>query len=536
VRYSDQFSRAAVTAAALVGLSGTPAAAHGFAERYDLPVPLWLYLSGAGAAVGLSFVVVALFLRSRPRHGSYPRVNLLRWRPFQVLAHRRTVFIVRLLAVSLFLLAIVAGLFGNQSAYRNIIDTLVWVIWWVGLAYVSAFLGDLWALVNPIKTIFAWAETAYSRLRPGQSLSLNLPYPPWLGAWPGVVLLTFFLWIEVVWDGSAVPRPLALAMVAYAAFSWIGMWLYGREPWLWGGEIFSIFFGLIARLAPTELRVSDPAICTGCSAPQCKDGSSSCVNCADCAARAGFERREWNLRPPVVGLLVGGVPDRSLMVFVLLMLAMVTFDGFTETPTWGTFWAALLTTAEFRPVLQGLQSLAGNAFKVLVTFALVLFPLIFLATYLGVSRLMALAAGPAQEGDAGFSTWDLARNFVLCLIPIALAYHLAHYLSFLLVTGQLIIPLASDPFGYGWNLFGTADVKMNIGIVDARFVWFTAVVAIVMGHILAVYLAHVVAMEILVDRRRALRSQYPMLCLMIVYTVVSLWILAQPVVEYTPDL
>src|SRR6266545_3950634 len=114
---------------------------------------------------------------------------------------------------------------------------------------------------------------------------------------------------------------------------------------------------------------------------------------------------------------------------------------------------------------------------------------------------------------------------------IAIAYHLAHYLSFLLIQGQLIIPLASDPFGVGWNLFGTAGYRTNIGAVGARFAWLTAVIAIVAGHIIAVYLAHVLAMVALGGGARALRSQYPVTALMVGYTMVSLWILAQPIVE-----
>jgi uncharacterized protein YneF (UPF0154 family) len=120
---------------------------------------------------------------------------------------------------------------------------------------------------------------------------------------------------------------------------------------------------------------------------------------------------------------------------------------------------------------------------------------------------------------------------VLSLIPISLAYHLAHYLSYLLIVGQYMIPLASDPFGFGWNLFGTSRYMVNIGIVNARFVWITSVIAIVVGHIIAVFLAHVTARRLLRDNRAVLRSQIPMLVLMVGYTMISLWILAQPLVE-----
>jgi hypothetical protein len=138
---------------------------------------------------------------------------------------------------------------------------------------------------------------------------------------------------------------------------------------------------------------------------------------------------------------------------------------------------------------------------------------------------MTTAAG----GRASMGT--VARTFVFSLVPIAIAYHLAHYFTYLLIQGQRVIPLLSDPFAFGWDLFGTAAWVPDIGIVGARFAWYTAVIAIVCGHIAAVYVAHVIALRTFQDRHRALRSQYPMLALMVGYTMVSLWIIAQPIVE-----
>ena len=126
---------------------------------------------------------------------------------------------------------------------------------------------------------------------------------------------------------------------------------------------------------------------------------------------------------------------------------------------------------------------------------------------------------------------EVARRFVFSLIPIALAYNMAHFLSLLVIQGQFIIPLVSDPFGFGWDLFGTADYRVNIGIINAKFVWFTSVVAIVLGHIIAVYIAHVISLRTVSNHSSALRGQYPMLLLMVSYTVTSLWIIAQPIVS-----
>ena len=137
-----------------------------------------------------------------------------------------------------------------------------------------------------------------------------------------------------------------------------------------------------------------------------------------------------------------------------------------------------------------------------------------------------LAGAPTQ-----WSALSIGRVFIFTLVPIAIAYHLAHFLSLFMIFGQAIIPLASDPFGYGWNLFGTRLYVVDISVINAKTVWYTSVIAIVLGHIIAVWLSHVMALRTLGDTRAASRSQIPMLLLMVAYTTLSLWILAQPVVE-----
>ena len=254
-------------------------------------------------------------------------------------------------------------------------------------------------------------------------------------------------------------------------------------------------------------------------------------------ARATAEDRQWNLRPPAVGLLSRRPVDVATMALVLLMLCTVTFDGFIETP----LWAGILASVASPPALQSSPGApAGVARGVVATLALVASPLLFLGVYGLFARLMVLATGagrwrrpraPRPASDATLTANHVARRFVLTLLPIAIAYHVAHYLPFLLLAGQLVIPLASDPFGAGWDLLGTSLYRIDVVIVDARFIWYTAVTAIVIGHVLAVYLAHVTAGRVFGNARRAVRSQFPMALLMVGYTMLSLWILAQPVVE-----
>jgi hypothetical protein len=407
---------------------------------------------------------------------------------------------------------VAAGALGNQNPTRNLAPTAVWVIWWVGVAYVSALVGDVWAIVNPWATLFGAAERG-DRSDGGRSLSPGVPYPPWLGVWPATVLFTAFAWVELVFPGRALPAQLALMAVGYTLVTGAGMLAFGRTVWLRRGDPFAVAFSTLARFAPTEIRVVDPAICVDCLAG-CATAPGGCVNCGACFARAPAAARELNLRPFGAGLLAGGAVSTSMVVFVLVLLATVTFDGFTATPAWAAIESRLYAW---------LPPLGGQRLAVIGTLGLLAFPLLFGAVYTLFARWMARAGGgPAAA---------VARAFVVSLVPIAIAYHLAHYLTYLLVQGQRIIPLASGPLGLGWDLLGTAAYRPDIGIVGARFAWYTAVTAIVVGHIVAVYVAHAIALRQFGSRRRALRSQYAMLVLMVGYTMASLWIIAQPIVE-----
>jgi hypothetical protein len=91
--------------------------------------------------------------------------------------------------------------------------------------------------------------------------------------------------------------------------------------------------------------------------------------------------------------------------------------------------------------------------------------------------------------------------------------------------------LASDPLGFGWNLFGGALHFVRGPTVSARTVWYVSVAAITIGHVIAIYVAHAQALQEFADDTRAVRSQYVMVSLMVGCTVISLWIIAQPIVS-----
>lgn len=499
--------------AAAAALAARPVYAHGFGERYDLPIPLGYFLIGAGAAVALSFIVVGAFLGPGKASFRYPRYNLLVAPVLgRVLSSPWLRHALRAVALFLFVVVLSAGLLGTGRPLENIAPTFVWIIWWVGMGYIAALAGNLWALVNPWKTVFEWVQGLMGDNSDEEGALFD--YPEGWDIWPAVVLFFAFAWVENVYADASRPFNLGVLVLAYSAITWAGMLAFGKHRWLRHGEVFSVLFGLFARFSPTEARVSDEAVCDSCETG-CDGGER--IDCYECFELADPGERELNLRPYAVGLTSTGRVSPATMVFVVAALATVTFDGIVETPRWVTFQTHLYGAAD---ALFG-----SNALEAIDTLGLLMVPAVLLALYLVVCLAVRGLAGERVPMS------EVAGAFVFSLVPIALAYNIAHFLSLLLINGQLIVPLASDPFGAGWNVLGTAGYEPNTTIVDAKFVWFLSVAVIVAGHIASVYAAHVIALSRLGDRRAALRSQYPMLALMVGYTAISLWILAQPIVD-----
>jgi hypothetical protein len=468
--------------ASLPVLVSMPAFGHGFGMRYDLPLPLTLWIIGAACAIVLSFLVISIAVRANPAAEAAAQPSVLRWQIDNGVTSKRIRLVAQLFAVAALILVVAAGIIGDQTPTRNLAPTAIWIAWWVGFSYLSAFVGNVWSVVNPWAATFAWCEQIVSKWRAPRSATVK--WPESVGVWPGIALFIAFAWLELIWEGRSIPSQLAWLAIGFSVLTWTGMFIFGRNTWLTHADPFALAFGVLSKFGPTDIH------------------------------RGG--NRTLILRLPGVGLVDNENISPSLSVFVVVMLSTVTFDGLMATPLWQRVESALYVA---------LPVFGNSRLAVINTVGLLVFCLTFIAVYRLVATLIAHASGNRMTPDAA------SRAFVLTLVPIAIAYLVAHYLSYFLVQGQLLIRLASDPFGFGWNIFGTAHYRPDIGIVGARFVWYTSLIAIVLGHVAAVSLAHIIALRRFEDRRLAIRSQIPMLVLMIAYTMMSLWIIAQPIVE-----
>ena len=338
---------------------------------------------------------------------------------------------------------------------------------------------DFWVGLVFLSVLFGDVFRAFSPWR-----AIRLPgireYPAKWGRYPAAIALLVFTWIELVSGWGDHPATLASAALGYTVYTLAMQALYGTEAWTRNGEAFAVYFNLFARISVWETR-----------------------------------DRVVGVRPPLGGLPRLD-PVAGTVFFVTVMIGTVTFDGFSQ----GQLWRDLSVDAA--QAIDGLVGLDAAPKLVATAGLLVAVGLIGLFYRLGIDG--------ARSVGGNLDAPELRRAFIHTLVPIALAYVVAHYLTFQLFEGQATFYLASDPFGRGWDLFGTADRAINYTYLSQNGAWYLQVAVVVIGHVCALILAHDRALALYRDTRLAVRSQYWMLAVMVGFTSLALWLLSQATV------
>jgi hypothetical protein len=448
--------------------------AHGIGVVRDLPIPAVYFFVGAAVVLVVSFVLL-LFLWRRPLLQAHADGRRLPPALSAVVLSRAVRIVLGAFSVGLLVLTLATALFGTTVELLNFAPTFIYVIFWLGIPLLSILFGNVWSVLSPWRAI-ADAAVWFLELG-GREARPLLEWTGRMGRFPAAAALFAFVTLELAHPRPAYPRTLGIAVALYTYWALAGMAVYGRDAWTRFGEGFAVAFALLARMAPFAVR----------------DGAVV-------------------VRWPFTGL-AGDDRIRGTLFFVAVLLGSTSFDGFSRSSTWQDL------VADLRVELAGSsQRTVDLATTLLNLGGLAFFVAAVLATYL------AAVAGAEKLGNIARS---LVPDFVLPLVPIAAAYLMAHYFTLFLIQGQFIVTLISDPFGRGWDLFGTIDFAPNLAIVSPETTWYVQVGALVVGHVAGLAIAHDRAVAVFQDRRNALEAQLPMLALMILYTLGGMWLLTR---------
>jgi hypothetical protein len=432
-----------------------------------LDAPIPLSLLFAGAGATVALTALSLAVTERAEAPADRRWQILRV-PARV--GRSVRYGIQSLFFAGVVAALVFGFLGRQVAAENVATLFTWPVWFRGVALLAILLGDPWQTLTPWRIIYR----VLVRLE-GRTLAVLGSYPSALGAWPAVA--GFVVLIGIIENLTVIPRSPRLTSVIIAVYALVmvgGATLYG-PTWLRRADPLGVFYRLFGRIATVDIARSD-------------DG-----------------RYTVSLRPPVQGCLhpVGSVP---LVVFIIAAVYTVSFDGFTD-------------TRQFQTILFGVRELFGTGAGtsvLLYTVGLVGFVIAFTVGSWVVERL----------GAASGRDWlAAARWFAPTVLPIAAAYEVAHNYPYVLRNlGQLVVISVR-------GIRPGIDGLSTLGWLSLPVFWGSQVLLIVLGHVFAVVAAHYVAAKRYDSPGAARRGHLPLVILMVGYTVLSLWVISQPVVS-----
>jgi hypothetical protein len=440
--------------------------------KADLPIPVWLFSWAAAIVLVVSFVALST-MWTAPQLQEQRRRRLIGLaRPLEWLASA--------IGVGLFAVVVYSGFAGAQVTQANFAVTFIYVVFWVGMPVVSVLFGDVFKALSPWRTCARAIGSVVRTIRRDRKDRPPLRYPPWLGLWPAAAGIVGFAWLELVYEPGLRDRPSTLAAlsVGYFVAMLVGMGLFGVEEWGSRGDGFGVYFSLLSRLSAL-VRGEDGAV---------------------------------YVRRPLSGLTDLPV-GAGTVSFICTLIGTTTFDGFSNGGIWRN------NEPSVQSLFSGLGFGPTAALELAYSVGLVACILLVIAVYrLGIRGVHSVSGRYGRE--------ELTRAFAHTLVPIGLAYVVAHYFSLLIWQSQAMIYLASDPLGNGANIFGTSSYEINYHIISYAGIWYVQVAALVGGHVGGLMLAHDRALVLYEEPEEAVRSQYWMLAVMVAFTSFGLWLLS----------
>ena len=429
----------------------------------------------------------------------------------------------------LFVLVILAGLFGRQQSGANIATILTWTYWWTLLVVFVVFFGKAWCYICPWDGLATWLERlALWRVTRG-GLSARLSWPRSLrNLYPATVLFLVLTWLELGYGVTTRPELTALLGILMFFLTFVPVLLFDRHGFCRYGCLVGRISGLYSLFAALEVRPRDASVCRDtCSTHDCYHGNDRgygcptfqylgamtkntyCIYCAECVQTCPHENVAINLRPFGADLTKQAMVRFDEAAMVIVMLAMTTFHGLTMTPAWGTVVTVIGRTL-------GVPYLAAFTVGMFAFLALVAVLYVAVAT---VAHLAAPVPGTTRR--------QLAVRYAYAFLPVALFYHLAHNSMHFFIEGGALWPVLSDPLGWHWDLFGTAGAHPG-ALLPPGLVWGLMVVLLLVGLLWSLLAARRISLQLHPAGRLAFASRIPILAAMLAYSLLSLWIVAQP--------
>ncbi len=503
-------------------------------------------MSGGGYSFIPSFMFILIFILTAcitlfvlhkrgtlKRKEDYRRFDLLRFNTVKrVFKSRYFQFTLQLPIVIAFVLVILTGILGSQEPGHNFATVATWTIWWSIVIFVILFFGAGWCLICPWSALSDWIErrTFWKRK---EGIGLKKKWPRLLkNRYPMIIFLVIVTWLEL---GIFITyRPYYTgwaALLMFLLILWTTM-IYDRKAFCRYICFVGGIIGLYSNLAPVEIRSKDRSTCRGCKTKECirgnhlgypcpifeypggMDKNTNCIMCTECIKTCPYDNMTIRVRPFFADIARGYRGRYDEAVLALSLSGLTIYHGFTMLPIWFN-WAV--------ETMETNYSLYISIFTImLIVFTIGAVAMHYILSYL-IRRY-------AKDPDVPLK--KIFIEYAYAFLPVALFYHLSHNISHLNMEGLKISPLLSDPFGWGWNILGTAGLDTG-SIINAHTVHYIQFVIVTIGLIVGILFAYRTSLRLFVDRERVLKAMLPVVGILVLYTVINMYTLVIPMVMRT---
>ena len=451
-----------------------------------------------------------------------------------LITQARLLFVFKLIVLALFLLIIVAGLFGTPIAERNLATVLTWNLWWSGLVFSIFFIGSAWCAVCPWNALAQWLvrRRLWKRAVPNNSLNLRVPRRL-QNIWPALLLFIGLTWLELGVGITTSPYATALVSLLMVILATASLAIFNRNA-------FCRFFcpvgrtvGFYSQLAPVELRPINQDICADCKTLECYHGNqhvepcptslvmgrlkqnSYCTSCGNCVQSCPHQNVAWRLRSPSVEALQNARPRWDEAWFMIGLLALTVFHGLSMMPFWEPWMSTLARTI-------------GDSGQLLVSFTLGMTAAMFVIIAL---YLFFVAATRLQvKSDLPFKQFFSRLAFVS--LPLAFSYHMAHNLNHLVRETVGIGTVLQNPLGVGTQPLSMMEKHArHLEMIISQDTLFALQAGlIVFGFWIAVQIVRHRGRTLLPNSGQSIWRLWPMLTFITGMTGLHVWLLMQPMI------
>lgn len=462
-----------------------PGWAHVSEQGFVLLLPTKAYIAGGVAAVALTIILLG-FVSAKKLTGLFRHVRLIRTPTSDRLPQFTS-----LLSFGFLLALLYAGTEGSRDPLSNPLPLFIWTLWWIGFVTLQGLIGDLWRWVNPWTGLHALLSSVLQ--------TSNRKLPDAFGHWLGVVTFVLIMSFTLADLAPDDPDRLAGFIVAYYLFTLGGMLVFSAESWLSRCECFTMLLRYYALLAPFKVIKTSGQSALYLGIPSWP------------AYQRGVKSNLSGYANPY------GV---SAAVFVLFMLATGSFDGLNE-----TFW--WLGNIGINPLeFPGRSAIVTETVVGLLAANVILVMIFAGCVAIGMRWVQQTELSSEVSFKLAFSVLAVG------ILPIAFAYHVAHFLTAFMVNVQYAVAAASDPMHTGADLLNLGTFYVTTGFFNThhtvQIIWLFQAGTVVIGHLLSVLLTHGLAVKLWGNGRAAVISQIPLAIFMIFYTFLGLWLLASP--------